>query len=158
MIACIDSDSENVFVTLTARELRGDVTIVTRASGEDSEKKLKRAGANRIISPYKASGSEMARAALHPQVAGIDVAPDYRLEEIEVQPGCEGDGRKIEGIRGSSIIVALRRPDGSFQPQPPGEVILEPGDVLVAMGASTTMDRLERLFAPAGTTTRPAAS
>lgn len=151
VIACIDSDSENVFVTLTARELRGDVTIVARASVEDSAKKLRRAGANRIISPYKASGSEMARAALHPQVAGVHVAPEYRLEEIEVQAACQGNGRRIEDIRGSSIIVALRRPDGSFQPQPPGEIILQPGDVLVAMGTSTTMDRLESLFAPAGT-------
>lgn len=158
VIACIDSDSENVFVTLTARELRGDLTIVARASGEDSEKKLRRAGANRVISPYKASGSEMARAARHPQAAGVHAAPEYRLEEIEVQPGCEGDGRRIEDIRGTSIIVALRRPDGSFQPQPPGGVILKPGDVIVAMGTSTTMDRLEGLFAPAGATTRPAAS
>ena len=158
VIACIDSDSENVFVTLTARELRGDVTIVARASEEDSQKKLKRAGATRIISPYKASGSEMARAALHPHVAGVHVAPEYRLEEIEVQSDCEGDGRKIEDIRGSSVIVALRRPDGSFQPLPPGEVILEPGDVLVAMGDSRTMDRLESLFTPTGTTTRPAPS
>src|SRR4029453_10201845 len=82
LIACVDSDAENVFITLTARELRPDLTIVARASGEGSEQKLKRAGAQRVVSPYRSSGSEMARLALHPQVAGVvDVAPEYRMEE-----------------------------------------------------------------------------
>jgi voltage-gated potassium channel len=60
LIACVDSDAENVFITLTARELRPDLTIVARASGEEAEKKLKRAGAQRVVSPYKSSGLEMA--------------------------------------------------------------------------------------------------
>ena len=94
LIACVDSDAENVFITLTARELRPDLTIVARASGEESEQKRKRAGAQRVVSPYRSSGSEMARFALHPQVAGVvDVAPEYRMEEIEVTPGCPGAGR-----------------------------------------------------------------
>jgi voltage-gated potassium channel len=69
VIACMDSDAENIFVTLTARELRDDVTIVARAAVEDSEKKLKRAGADRVISPYKASGAVMARLALNPDIS-----------------------------------------------------------------------------------------
>src|ERR671923_32105 len=56
VLACVDSDAENIFITLSARELREDITIVARASVEDSEKKLRRAGADRVISPYKASG------------------------------------------------------------------------------------------------------
>lgn len=91
LIACVDSDAENVFITLTARELRPDLTIIARASEEESERKLKRAGAQRVVSPYRSSGSEMARLALHPQVAGVvDVAAEYRMEEIEVTPGCPG--------------------------------------------------------------------
>src|SRR4029450_8167415 len=87
LIACADSDAENVFITLTARELRPDMTVVARASGDEAEQKLRRAGAQRVVSPYKSSGSEMARLALHPQVAGVvDVAPEYRMEEIEVTP------------------------------------------------------------------------
>ena len=70
VVACVDSDAENIFIALTARELRADITIVARASDEDSESKLKRAGADRVISPYKSSGTEMARLALHPQVTG----------------------------------------------------------------------------------------
>ncbi len=64
LIACADSDANNVFITLTARELRADIPIVARAAIEDTEKKLMRAGANRVISPYKSSGAEMARLAL----------------------------------------------------------------------------------------------
>jgi voltage-gated potassium channel len=151
VMACVDSDPENIFIALTARELRSDLTVVARASHEDSEKKLRRAGADRVISPYKASGSEMARLALHPQVSGVvDVAPEYRMEEIEVSADCAGAGKAIGDVKGSSVIVALRRPDGSVQPQPPPETVLRAGDVVVAMGTATAMERLEDLFAKAG--------
>ena len=56
-------------------------------------------------------------------------------------------GRVFADVRGGSMIVALRR-DGQFQPQPPGDTVLRPGDVLVAMGTPKTMDRLEKLFEP----------
>ena len=146
VIACVDSDAENIFIALTARELKGDITIVARASDEDSESKLKRAGVDRVISPYKASGTEMARLALHPQVTGsVDVSDDYRLEEIEVSAGCEGEGQALGDVRGGSLVVGIRR-EGSFQPQPPGDMVLHPGDVIVAMGTPRTLDRLDRLF------------
>ncbi|MGH3083293.1 MAG: potassium channel family protein [Gaiellaceae bacterium] len=148
LIACVDSDAENVFITLTARELRPDLTIVARASGEEAEQKLRRAGAQRVVSPYKSSGSEMARLALHPQVAGVvDVAPEYRMEEIEVTPGCLGAGRPLADIAGSAIVAALYRAEGELVPQPSGETVLQPGDVLIAMGTASAMDRLEALFA-----------
>ena len=102
IIACADSDADNVFITLTARELRADIPIVARAAIEDTEKKLKRAGADRVISPYKASGTEMARLALHPQLSGVvDVDAEYRLEEIPVGEGCEGVGQTVGDIRGA---------------------------------------------------------
>jgi voltage-gated potassium channel len=148
VLACVDSDAENIFVTLTARELRPDITIVARASVEDSEKKLLRAGANRVISPYKTSGTEMARLALHPQVTGVvDVAPEYRMEEIEVSEQCPGAGQSVERVRGSAVVVAVRRADGEVEPQPAADATLEPGDVVVAMGTDAAMDRLEGLFA-----------
>jgi voltage-gated potassium channel len=150
VMACVDSDAENIFITLTARELRSDITIVARASVEDSESKLRRAGADRIVSPYKASGSEMVRYTLHPQVTGVvDVAPEYRMEEIEVTVGCEAAGQTLEAVRGSSVIVALRSPDGTVRPQPPAETVLRNGDVLVAMGETNALERLEGMMAPA---------
>ncbi len=148
VVACVDSDAENIFIALTARELRADITIVARASDEDSESKLKRAGADRVISPYKASGAEMARLALHPQVTGsVNVIDDYRLEELEIAADAVGVGQMLADVRGGSMIVAMRR-DGQFQPQPPGDTVLRVGDVLVAMGTPKTMDRLEKLFEP----------
>jgi voltage-gated potassium channel len=150
VVACVDSDAENIFITLTARGLNPDVRIVARASAEDSESKLKRAGADRVISPYKASGAEMARLALHPHVSGVvDVAPEYRMEEIEARAGAEGLGKTVGDVRGGAFIVALRQRDGTFQAQPSSDTVLCEGDVLVAMGTLRTMDRLEQLFDPA---------
>jgi voltage-gated potassium channel len=143
IIACADSDADNVFITLTARELRGDIAIVARAAIEDTEKKLKRAGADRVISPYKASGTEMARLALHPQLSGVvDVDSEYRMEEIRVDAGCQAVGQTVGDIRGGSMIVGLRR-EGAFQPQPPAETQLRSGDVILAMGTPTALERLE---------------
>ncbi len=146
IIACADSDAENIFITLTARELRADIAIVARAAAEDSEKKLKRAGADRVISPYKASGTEMARLALHPQLSGVvDVDAEYRMEEIVVRDGCDGARQSIGDIRGGAMIVGLRR-EAVFQPQPPADTLLLPGDVVIAMGTPITLERLEDLF------------
>ena len=155
VIACVDSDAENIFTTLTSRELRPDIAIVARAAVEDSESKLRRAGADRVISPYKSSGHEMARLALHPNVFGaLDVTAEYRLEEIAVDEGCEACGKTIEEIRGGSVIVGLRRGDGGFEPQPPASAALRPGDVIMAMGTQRTLERLERALA----SRQPAAS
>jgi voltage-gated potassium channel len=155
VIACVDSDADNIFITLTVRGLRPDVAVVARASEEAVEAKLLRAGATRVISPYKTSGSEMARLALNPQIRGaLEVAPAYRMEEIEVAAGSAGEGQPIGDVRGGAIIVGVREPSGQFQPQPPAETLLHAGDVVMAMGTERTMERLEELFAPAPTRTR----
>src|SRR5436305_11869926 len=104
VIACVGSDAENIFIALTARELRADIRIVARASVEESEKKLLRAGADRVISPYKTSGAEMARMALHPQVGAVLEFEDLRLEAIVVTRPCNGDGKPIEAVRGASVL------------------------------------------------------
>ena len=148
VIACVDSDAENIFITLTARELRADILIIARASAEDSEKKLMRAGADRVISPYKTSGSAMARLALRPQVGGaLDVA-DYRMEEIEVSPECEAVGKTVGDVSGPAVIVAIRHPDGELETQPPGQTVLNVGDMVIAMGPPAAVERLDRMFQP----------
>jgi voltage-gated potassium channel len=146
LLACADSDAQNVFITLTARGLRGDIAIVARAATEDTESKLKRAGADRVISPYKTSGTEMARLALHPQLSGVvDVDVEYRMEEIVVGQACEGVGKTVDDIRGGAMIVGLRR-GADFEPQPPAERTLGAGDAILAMGTPGTLDRLEGLL------------
>jgi voltage-gated potassium channel len=148
VIACVDSDADNIFIALTARGLRPDILIIARASAEDAEKKLLRAGADRVISPYKTSGSEMARVAVHPQVGGALQVADYRMEEIEVSPSCEGVGKTIEQVRGASVIVAVRRNDGRLEPQPAPDSVIETGDMLVAIGTPEALERLETVFQP----------
>lgn len=148
VITCVDSDADNIFVTLSARELRSDILIIARASAEDSEKKLLRAGATRVISPYKTSGSAMARVALHPQVGGAVEFADYRMEEIDVSAGCAGVGQTIKDIRGGALVVALRHLDGQIEPQPAADLKLQAGDTLVALGPPETLEQLELLFQP----------
>jgi voltage-gated potassium channel len=155
VIACVDSDADNIFICLTVRGLRADVAIVARASEEDVESKLLRAGATRVISPYRTSGSEMARLALNPQIRGaLDVDPQYRMEEIEVAAGSAGEGQPLGDVRGGAIIVGVRAAGGQFQPQPPGSTVLRAGDVVTALGTGRTMERLEALFAPVGARAR----
>ncbi len=109
VIACVDSDAENIFIALTVSELAPDIAIVARASHQEAESKLRRAGADRVISPYKSSGTEMARLALHPNVSGtMDVAAEYRLEEITVQRASMG--AEQHGRRGPRRLVHRRHP------------------------------------------------
>jgi voltage-gated potassium channel len=148
VIACLDSDSDNIVIALSARELRGDILIIARASADDAEKKLHRAGADRVISPYKTTGSEMARMALRPQVGGAVSIADYRVEQIEVLAGSAGVGQTVADVRGQSVIVALRRSDGRLETQPPPKAVISAGDTLIVLGTSPALDTLERLFQP----------
>ena len=148
VIACVDSDAENIFIALTARELRSDIFIVARASAEDSEKKMLRAGADRVISPYKTSGAAMARVALRPQVGGAFEVANHRMEEIEVSPVCEGVGKTIADVGGPALIVAIRHPDGELETSPPPQTVFNAGDLIIAMGAPVAVERLERIFQP----------
>ncbi len=148
IIACVDSDADNIFISLTARELRPDMLIIARASAEDSEKKLVRAGADRVISPYKTSGTEMARVALHPQVGGAVQVADYRMEEIDVPQSCDGLGKTIEQVRGDAVVVAVRHADGRLEPQPAPASVIEAGQMLMAIGRPAALEQLETAFQP----------
>ncbi len=148
VLACVDSDAENIFITLTARGLRPDILIIARASADESEQKLRRAGADRVISPYKTSGAEMARVALHPQVGSAVAMADYRMEELEVSPACGGVGLTVDEVRGTSVIVALRRPDGRLEAQPSPDTVINSGDKLLALGTPDALERLESFTQP----------
>jgi len=77
----------------------------------------------------------------------VDVAPEWRMEEIEVPEACAGAGRSIGDIRGTTTIAALRDSDGRVHPQPASSTVLQPGHVLIAMGTSEALTRLEEMFA-----------
>jgi len=74
---------------------------------------------------------------------------DYRMEEIEVSPNCEGVGQTIADVRGTSMIVALRRTDGWLETQPDPATTIGAGDSLVALGTPDALERLEEIFQPA---------
>jgi len=158
LVASSDSDADNLYITLSARATRPDLLIVARASDEDAARKLRLAGADRVVQPYSTAGKEMAKLVLRPQVAAfLDImstsgGTELRFEEIEVDPTCEHAGKSIRELRvreqTGAMIVALRKSDGTFDTTPSPEAALEPGDVMIAAGTPEELRRLEELFAP----------
>ena len=158
LVAASDSDADNLYIALSARAVRPDIQIVARASDESAEKKLKLAGADRVVLPYATAGRTMANLVLKPQVtAFLDAVttatgPDLHLAEIAVRDTCPQAGRSIREIRvrheTGAIIVALRKRDGTFDTTPEPDVRIEPGDVLVGVGTADELRRLEDLFGP----------
>jgi voltage-gated potassium channel len=158
LLASADSDSENVYITLSARARRPDLTIVARASDAEAERKLTLAGADRVVQPYSAAGTEMAKLALKPQVAAFlemvssHAGPDLRFEEIEVRRESARAGQSIRDMRirkeTGAVVVAVRKADGSFDTTPSPDSRFEEGDVLIAIGTEPELRALEDLFAP----------
>jgi len=159
LVASADSDADNLYITLSARSARPDLLVVARASDEDAAKKLRLAGADRVVQPYSTAGKEMAKLVLRPQVAAfLDVVstsggPDLLFEEIEVKESCPRAGKTIRELRvrerTGAMIVALRKADGAFDTTPEPDAALEVGDLMIAAGTPEELRRLEELFAPA---------
>ncbi len=158
LVAASDSDTDNLSVVLSARSERPSLTIVARASDEDARRKLVLAGADRVVLPYTTAGQVMANLVLKPQVtAFLDVVttatgPDLQLAEIEVRETCPAAGKTIRELRirheTGAIVVALRKPDGSFDTTPEPDTPVEVGDVLIGVGSPREIRALEDLFAP----------
>jgi voltage-gated potassium channel len=158
LLASADSDAENVYITLSARARRPDLTIVARASDSTAERKLELAGADRVVQPYSAAGTEMAKLALKPQVSAFlemvssHGGPDLRFEEIEVRRESGRAGHTIRDLRIRSttgaVVVALRKADGSFDTTPSPDRRFDAGDVLIAIGTEPELRALEDLFGP----------
>ena len=158
LVASSDSDADNLYITLSARAARPNLLIVARASDEDAAKKLRLAGADRVVQPYSTAGKEMAKLVLRPQVAAfLDIVstsggPELRFEEIEVTETCERAGQSIRDLRirevTGAMIVALRKRDGTFDTTPDPEATLDVGDIMIAAGTPDELRRLEELFAP----------
>jgi voltage-gated potassium channel len=164
LVAASDDDSDNLYIALSARSVKPDLFIVARASNEDAAKKLRLAGADRIVQPYQAAGQVMANLILRPQVtAFVDVVTtasgtDLRFEEIEVTDACGQGGKSIRELdirrQTGALVVALRKRDGTFDTTPTPEAVLDVGDVLIAAGTEQELRALEALFAPRETLAR----
>jgi len=150
-------DADNLFVTLTARSLNRELTIIARSSNEKNESKMLVAGATRVLNPYSDGGRRMVRQLLHPVVtdfmdviiAGID--PDLSLEEVQVQPGSSLAGVMLRDapIRREMDIVVLgvrrENKDDELVFNPPPDLAPQAGDVLVVLGRKDNLRRLEVL-------------
>ena len=156
IVVASDDDADNLYIALSARNARPDIQIVARASDEDAEKKLRLAGADRVVMPYTAAGRTMANLVLKPQVTAFldtvttSTGPDLHMVEIEVDTTCSNAGRSIRDLHvrreTGAIIVALRKRDGTFDTTPEPEALIEPGDVIVGVGTTDELRRLEDLF------------
>src|SRR5207248_4458989 len=140
LVTCVNSDADNIFVTLSARALRSDLFIVARGNNDDAAPKLRRAGADRVVSPYSIGGRQMAMLAVRPaavefvdRVLGrADV--DLLLEDFTLQRGSALLGRTVrqigQDVAPGVLILAVRR-DAQLITQPPAETDLRLGDELV---------------------------
>ncbi len=149
LLCAVDSDAVNVYITLLARARNPDLFIIARASSPQSVEALRRAGADRVISPYRLSGTRMAALALRPAllefVDMVSVAPDLRVEEVVVgeQSSLSGSTVKevcapFEGV----MILAVRSSDGRLLVPPRAETELRTGDLLILVGPMGALGRL----------------
>ena len=155
LIAALEGDAENLFVTLSARAIVPDLFIVARARQDESVPKLANAGADRVVNPQELGAARMASFVARPHVAEfVDVVMherslEFRMQEFDVPDGSplagqtlrEADLRKRAGV----LILALRRVDGTFNTNPDPDIVIEPHQVLIAVGTGTDFDRLDKI-------------
>lgn len=155
LIAAVDSDADNVYVTLSARALRPELIIIARARSVSSTETLLRAGADRVVNPQLIGGRRMAAFALQPHVADFldvvmhDDTLDYRLEQIDIGPGSALVERSVDDAavrnRTGALLLALRRPAGPFLANPPPDTPIECGSVLIVLGTADQLAAVRSL-------------
>jgi voltage-gated potassium channel len=163
LVAVLPSDADNLYVTLSARVMNPSLFIVARAEQEATEAKLRRVGANQVVSPYVIGGHRVAQAVLRPTVGHFLEqatrlnAADYQIEEAVIaktSPLC-GKTLRDANLRDEMgvVVIALRAPDGEIVFNPKGDSVLGPGSVVVVVGRREQLDELEAIAAGK---TRPA--
>jgi voltage-gated potassium channel len=152
LAACLPDDADNVYVVLTSRDLNRDLHIVARAVEEQAEPKLLRAGANRVIAPTIIGSQRMVQALLRPAVHDfIDSVTteglDLNFDQVKIAQSSDFAGHKLRftNIRSELdvVIVAVRRENDEMIFNPSGDVRLEAGDLLIAIGRADSLARLK---------------
>jgi voltage-gated potassium channel len=154
LIAALDSDADNLFVTLSGRDLVPDLFIVARARADESIPKLQYAGADRVVNPQELGAARMASFVSSPNVAEfIDVVMhdrslEFRMREFEIPTDSLIAGKTLRqaNLREESgaLVLALRAPGGSFATNPTGDTRLDPGHVIIAVGTEEDFVRLTK--------------
>ncbi|MCG6924707.1 MAG: potassium channel protein [Acidobacteria bacterium] len=153
LVTAAASDADNLYIAMSAHFLNEGLFIVARAESEGAERKLLRAGASRVISPYAIGGHRVAQAVLRPNAMDfIELATrsahlELQIEEISLKKGSALTGTSLKDSPIKSqlgiIIVAIKRPDGHMLFNPTPEAVLGEGDVLIALGHRQQLDQLE---------------
>ncbi len=157
LIAAVGTDAENVYAVLTARVMKPDLFIIARGEGEGAERRLRRAGADRVISPYQIGASHMAQTALRPavvdfvQLATSSEHLDLSMEQVHINERSPAIGQTVAdaAIRRNFgvIVVAIQRADGRMEFNPPPESIICAGDAMVVLGRPQSVKALEEAVA-----------
>jgi voltage-gated potassium channel len=154
LVAAATTDAINLYIVLTARSVNPKLKIIARASEEDAEKHLRKAGADIVISPYNFAGHRIAQSFLRPNVIDfLDLATasdrqmDLELAEVRVEAGSPFAGKTLAGsqIRQTMnvIVLAIKKAEGMhFNPEPDDKI--EAGDYLIAMGEPSGLRKLEQ--------------
>ncbi len=154
IVPAVQSDADNVYITLSAKGLRPEVYILSRASDEKAEQKLKKAGATRVVMPYLIGGRRMAQVLIRPTVVDfVDIAlmdrhlgllmEEYRIADNSPLSGrtlVESNLRRDYGV----IIVAIRKKDGEMIFNPMSQEKIDGGDILVMLGKKDDLERMNR--------------
>ncbi len=151
-MAALSNDSDNLYVTLSARSLRPDLFIVARSRTESADAKLIQAGANRVVNPQQIGGARMAALATQPAVADFldvvmhDGSLEFRLAEIPLDEGSSLAGRTVREAqirdRTGALVLAVRGSDGAFLTNPSPDVQLHAGQLLIAIGTQVQLKGL----------------
>ncbi len=155
LITTLQTDADNVLVTLTARQMNPALSIVARSTKLGTENKLKAAGADHIVSPYEIGGRRMASLLLTPDLLNyVDVILDKKqmemaIEHILVRPESFLVGKTMREVRlrdrTGALIVGINRPMEGLRFNPTGAEVFEAGDVLLAMGSHESLDALVKV-------------
>ena len=146
----LPTDADNVYVVLSARLLSGQLEIIARASDEAAATKMKRAGANRVVSPYSTGAVKMARFMLNPNIEDFLEIGDQQGQELELADVQIDDRSQYVGKRLAEtdlrdlgvIVVGIRRRNGERLMPPPGNAMIEAGDCLFAFGSAAAVNQM----------------
>jgi len=151
VVCCLPSDADNLYCVLTAKELNPAIYIVSRFEENSSERRLLKAGADRVISPYKVGGMRMAMTLLRPAVMDfIEITTGKQsialsMEEVTVSDTSHIAGKSLadSGIRSEYgiIVVAVRKESGKMIFNPSASYIIEAHDNLIALGEAKGLSK-----------------
>ena len=152
LVLALNSDVDNLFVALTARLINPEIFIVAQANDQADISKLHQAGADRVVNPNQIGGARMAALVAQPEVVDfLDVVMGHREFEVRIENfEIAGDsplvGRALgeADIRGRTgcTILAIRH-DETLLTNPNGKLVLEPGDVIIALGTEGHLKQLQ---------------